>query len=963
MKKPATLLLSVAVITISYIVVRFVIPHNKSESPLAYEREDREEKEGEEEEELQSGAAYQLSGWFQAKAYPNPEDLNGKYQRGWIQYQEMIKRQEGPASRMDVANWTSLGDVSTIGGRILCVKVDPNNSNNIWAGSASGGIWKSVNAGASWTNVVTNLQILGVTSIIINPSNSNEIYAGTGEVYRVDTSNIGFNVWKCRGTYGIGVIKTTDGGTTWTQVLTRTSSQLFGIQMLKFEPGTPTTIYACATDGLYRSTNSGSTWSQILSKIYVSDIAINPVTTDQVVVGVGNMVNADKGVYRTTNASNASPTWVKIVSNLPTTFTGFVRFDNNGATRLYASIGGTNIAGSELFLSTDFGANWSAKLNSDHCSFQYWYSHVLAINPANTNQVLTGGVNFYRYTSSDLTTGGSISGAIGGLHSDHHDIEYDPNNSNIVYVACDGGVYKSNNGGTTWAASNTGLRATQFYASIGVHPTNANLIIGGLQDNGIWRYNGATWTNVAGGDGGACAIATNGNTVLASNDARTVSRSTTGIAGAYGSVLASWAFTGDDRTAFMAPVAISKSDNNYMYVGSDNIHRSTTGGSAASWSNVPMTSTNYIEQQHKTAITIAVSPTNRDKIYVSTSNIAQNTNNDYLWVNGQPNIFKSTTPATTPYTSIKGTLPDRFVMDFAISQYSDDSVYIVLGGFGTSHVYLTPDGGVTWSSVGAGLPDVPFNCILIDPVNPKTIYAGSDFGVFVSPDRGQNWISYNTGLWDATEVFDLQLDANNKLIAATHGKGMFRSDLYVNIITPVTLIEFSGVAKPNYNELKWITEQELNLSHFELERSTDGISYSKIANISARNQTTQSVYNYLDYTAPFESYYRLKMVDRDGTFTYSSVVFIRRPFGKAEFNVMGNPFQNTIVLKYKLPMDQKISVNLFNSAGALVRKEDYAATAGLGMYTIDGVDRLAKGIYVLKVESGTETQIIKLLKN
>ncbi|MBK6937018.1 MAG: hypothetical protein IPH18_09170 [Chitinophagaceae bacterium] len=153
---------------------------------------------------------------------------------------------------------------------------------------------------------------MGVSSIIVDPANSNVIYAGTGEVYRVDSSNIGFNVWKCRGTYGIGIIKSTDGGTTWTQVMTKTTSQLFAIQMLKFDPTNSNTIYACATDGLYRSTNNGTSWSQILSKIYVSDVAINPTNTNQIVVGVGNMVNADKGIYRTTNGSNASPAWSKI---------------------------------------------------------------------------------------------------------------------------------------------------------------------------------------------------------------------------------------------------------------------------------------------------------------------------------------------------------------------------------------------------------------------------------------------------------------------------------------------------------------------------------------------------------------------------------------------------------------------------------------------------------------------------
>ena len=376
-----------------------------------------------------------------------------------------------------------------------------------------------------------------------------------------------------------------------------------------------------------------------------------------------------------------------------------------------------------------------------------------------------------------------------------------------------------------------------------------------------------------------------------------------------------------------------------------------------------MSSTNYIEQQRKTAIAIAVSPTNRDKIYVSTSNIAQNTSNDYLWVNGQPNIFKTTTPATTPYGSIKGTLPDRFVMDFAISSNNDDSVYIVLGGFGTSHVYLSPDGGATWLSRGAGLPDVPFNAIVIDPVNKSTIYAGCDFGVYVSPDRGLTWIDFNPGFWDATLVMDLQIDANNKLIAATHGKGVFRSDLYNNISLPVTLLDFSGIGYPGYNQLQWKVSQEQDLARYELERSADGSVFTKVATVFSQNQIAATTYNQKDNTSLFESYYRLKLVDIDGRFTYSSVVFIRKSNVKNEFNVLGNPFSNEVVLKYKISNSQKVYVQLFNAAGSLIRKEEYAATAGTGIYTISNFKQLNSGIYLLKVECGGEQQTIRLVKN
>lgn len=963
MKKPANLLLAAAIIVL---VSFFAIQQTKQATSLnEKEYSEKENEEGGEGKEKESGAEKQLTMWFQSKGYPDANNLSGKYQAGWQEYLDIKKKTGSEAARINSANWTSLGDVSTIGGRILSITVDPNNSNNLWAGSASGGIWKSTNAGASWVNVPTNLPVLGVASIIVDPSNSNVIYAGTGEVYRVDTSNIGFSVWKCRGTYGIGIIKSTNGGASWTQVMTRTSSQLFGIQMLKFDPTTSNTIYACATDGLYRSTDNGANWSQILSKIYVSDVAINPSNTNQIVAGVGNMVNLDKGIYRTTNGSNASPTWSKVTAGLPGSFTGYIRMDNVGSTRLYASIGGAS-TGNELFLSTDFGANWSAKNSSDHCDFQYWFAHALAINPSNTNDILCAGVDFFRYTSTNTTTGGSIATISSGsspIHSDHHDITYDPNNSSIIYVACDGGVYKSSNGGANWSAINSGLRATQFYASFGVHPTNANIMIGGLQDNGVVRYNGTSWSTAFGGDGGPSAIAPNGTTVLSSNDARGVRRSTSGVTGAFSSVLASWAFTADDRTAFMAPVAISKSDGNYMYVATDNIHRSTTGGTAASWTNAATSSTAYIEQQRKTAIAIAVSPINRDKIYVSTSPIAQNTTNDYLWVNGQPNIFRTITPSTTPYPSIKGALPNRFVMDFAISDNNDDSVYIVLGGFGTSHVYLTPDGGATWLSRGAGLPDVPFNAIVIDPNNESTIYAGCDFGVYVSPDRGLTWIDYNTGFWDATLVMDLQIDANDKLIAATHGKGVFRGDLYIGTVLPVALLDFTGVGNSGFNQLDWKVAQEQDLSRYELERSTDGSNYTKVATVSSQNQTAQTTYRHKDYTTLFETYYRLKIINIDGSYTYSSVVFIRKTAGKNEFSVMGNPFHHEIVLKYKLVKDGKLDVQLFNAAGLLIRKEEYAATAGSGIYTITGFDRLNTGIYFLKVGHDNQVQTIRLLKN
>jgi len=951
--------------------------HNSSskhdgKSEFSSEDKDEREEEGEEgeneENEKQSGAGRQLMSWFQAKGYPDASNMSEKYQTAWEQFEK--SKNTGYMARPNgvTSNWTQLGysvnGATRIGGRIVCMAIDPNNSNNLWVGSGSGGMYKSTNAGTSWTNVVTNLPVLGVSSIIIDPSNSNIIYAGTGELYSTEYTynNTGFNVWKTRGTYGIGVIKSTDGGVTWAQIMPKISSNLFAINMLAFQPGNSSTIYACASDGLFRSTNSGIGWTKIYNGVNVRDIAINPSNTDQIVITVGNLTNPTKGVFRTTNGNNATPTWNAISGGWPSNFAGYINLDNVGSAVLAASVGVSSTGTpNEIYSSTDFGATWSVLSNSNHCSYQFWFAHTVAINPFSTDSIMYGGVYLYRHK----TTGSKAT--INGPHADQHDIKFDPARRGVVYVCNDGGVYKSTNGGSSFTAINNGINATQFFASLGVSKTNANLMVGGLQDNGQVVYNGTNWITPtgAGGDGTACAIhPSDNNILLASRDARAIKLSTDGGSSFSELTNSSWAFAGDSRTAFCAPIAFAPSNGNIVYQASDNLHKSTNAGSSFSNNTLgtgspATTPNNFIEAIHKTAIALAVSPTNENKVYVSTSPFAQYDNDDNrLYVTGTPNILK-TTSGGTPFASIKGSLPDRFVMDFAISKFNDDSVYIVLGGFGTSHVYLTPDGGTTWQSIDVGLPDVPFNAIVIDPVNPKTIYAGCDFGVFVSPDRGANWYNFSNGFTDATLVMDLQIDANKKLIAATHGRGVYRSDLYTNSTLPVTLREFSGVALQGQNKLHWIVEQELNLSKYELERSANGVDFTKINTQTASGKTT---YEYYDTRPLFEGFYRLKMIDLDGSYKYSSVVFLRAAQATPEFTVVGNPFTETLVLKYKVPKDAKLDLQLYNMAGALMLRREYNMSGGIGYYTINGVSSLSSGTYILKINYGQETQSLKVQK-
>ncbi len=965
--KPHSLLSSLC-----FIVIAVLLSCNTYKNDSVNEEKEKER------EGHQTGADKQLASWLWTRGYPDATNMTQKYLKAWEEYKEIKKNTSGLSGNQisieSYGNWAQLGtSVANIGGRILTIAIDPNNANNLFIGSAGGGIWKSTNAGGSWSYVPTNLPVLGVASIVYHPTNSSILLAGTGEVYRTNNSNIGYNVWKARGTYGVGIIRSTDGGSTWTQVLSKNTSDLFAIQRLMYDPNNANTVYACATDGLYKSTDGGVSWSAtpLFAVNYVKDIAIHPTDANQIVISVGNLVDPVKGVYRTTNGGT---TWTPSAT-IGSTYQGYVSLDNNG-TRLYAGVGSGG-SGSELYMSSDFGATWFLKTGSNHCGGQYWFAHEVEVDPSDANSVLMGGVNYYTYTSTNATTGGTRAAASGG-HADVHDIEILSSNTNIIYIANDGGMYKSINGGTSFSAINNGLIAVQFYAAFAVSPSlaTANIMIGGLQDNGVVKFDGTSWSTVVGGDGGPSVFhPVNDQRVIYSNDARAVFYSTNAggsetqplINLGYGYAPAVY----DDRTGFMAPVAISKSNPLIAYVGTDNLHISLDGGATFSRSDPAGAGaagmTRAIDATFKPAIALAISPTNPDKVYVSTSNLSQRTDNS-LNVTGNPKLLRSINASgntTYTFSDITGSLPNRFITDIAISSVSDDSVYITMGGFGGGHVYLTPDGGATWLNRSTGLPDVPFNAIMIDPLRKNVIYAACDFGVYVSHNKGVNWFDFSTGFPEGTLVMDLQATADNKIVAATHGKGAFRSDLFVPPITlPVTFTSFTGQNRNDANELRWNTEQEQNLSRYELERSLDGNYFKSIVSITAQNSTEATTYSYTDNFRNVLSssfYYRLKAVNTDGTYYYSDVIFIRGN-NKNDFKILGNPFSDQLLFRYNAAKVGKLIVSIIDMQGKIIRKEAQQVSIGSSYYTLNNLSSIPRGMYVLEVRINNEMYSNKIIR-
>ncbi len=934
------------------------------------------EREGEEEEEKESGVAGQMQTFLWQRGWPDPHNLNDKYLAAWQQAQAMRNPDVldgtgntgavGSNNRLEYGAWTSIGPSTGIGGRILSLAVHPTTTTTVFAGSASGGIWKTTNGGTSWAYVPTNQPVLSVPTIIISTQNPNRIYAGTGEVYRADTTEVGFNIWKGRGNYGIGILRSIDGGTTWTQCFYKSTSNLFGVQRLRFNPLRDSTIYAACTDGLYRSQDAGNTWSNIaVGKTYVSDVCISNADTNQIMIGVGNLNNGVKGIYKTTNGGNAAPTW-NLLSAAPlpgaASFSGLIHFAYLNAATVYAGIG-IDDAGTqnELFRTTNFGGAWTQLANSAYMDYQYWCTNAMAIDPARPDTIVLGGVSMMRYRSA-----GQTSGAIGGtVHSDIHDIKFDPSSTNTFYVACDGGVYKTTNGGGIFSQIDNGLAATQFYATFGVSALTPNLFLGGLQDNGVVKYSGGTWTTLGwiGGDGTACGVAPNSDAnMVACRDARGIYHSTTAGWGSGSNTGQYWGAIGDSRTAFVAPIAYSKSSPTTLYCATDCLHKSTDGGTT--WSGATLgahppypatTPNNFISAMHKTGIALAVSATNANKVYVSVSNIAQFDNDvDQLYVTGNPDVLKTTTGGT-PFASIQSNLPSRFVMDFAISPTFDDSVVVALGGYGTSHIWVTGNGGGTWVSRGTGLPDCPFNAVVMDKSDPKILYAGCDLGVYVSRDQGVTWYSFNGGFQDAVLISDLQITADNKIVAATHGKGAWISNLASTATLPANITEFTGVYMDTYNELKWNATQENNVSHYELERSIDGGAYQKVGDITSKN-TLLSSYTFDDPVSSVYTrntfYYRLKTVNKDGSHVYSNVVVIKIS-KSGTMLILGNPVTSGSSIQLTLDQPQKVTFKLFDIRGRLVSSSNFNASSGVNRYSFTMFGQLAAGHYVL--EAITET--------
>ena len=748
--------------------------------------------------------------WFyNQRAYPLKRIPGGVRLRGLQQLDRMLAAEGREASSNGTApessfnasalalsstRWSLIGpeptntpyNVPIVAGRVSALAVDPTNANIVYAGAADGGVWKTTDAGIHWTPLTDFQPSLAIGALAIDPSNHSVIYTGTGE------ENFSLDSY-----YGAGILKSTNGGTSWTQI----KGPFVGpfafdggahIGAIAVEPGNSSVIlvavemFSSNPTGIYRTEDGGTTWTSVLSATHGTAVMFDPSNGNVAYAALGDIFGNDNNtVYKSLDAGK---TWAPIrgtgTSVLPSANVGRIALAlaPSSPTTLYAGIQSASSSGFGtllgFFKTTDAGAHWSKLANTpDYCTPQCWYDQSIAVAPNNSNVIFTGGAfgggaaNLYRSTTGGASWTNVTQGADGFfLHADLHALAFSAD-SGRLYVGNDGGVWTTSSPISTpvpWSELNDALAITQFYFSPSINPKDVTNAFGGTQDNGTQRYDGTlNWDNVACGDGGWTAMdPTVPSNIYTICEGDALIRKSNG-----GGVFGSWtaAIMGinlGDRMQFYPPLAIDALHPSNLYFGSFRVYQTTNG--AGSWTPI----SGDLTSGGGTLTAIAVAPTDSNTAYVGTSN----------------SLVQVTTNALAGTSAIwnnrSAGLPPRFITHIAVDPHNASMAYVAFSGFSgfsdsLGHIFRTTDNGKTWKDISGNLPNVPVNAISIDAALANTYYAATDIGVFRTRNGGTTWSPLGTGLPRVTVLGVTLHNPTRTLRAATHGRSMW--DIHVPI--------------------------------------------------------------------------------------------------------------------------------------------------------------------------------------
>ena len=739
---------------------------------------------------------------------------------------KLIRQKKEDASSRDAGlrKWNSLGP-GNVGGRIRTIAPHPNNPNIILIGTASGGIWRTTNAGSTWTNVTDFLPNMAVSKIVYNPSNVNVVYASTGESFQIGGSGGALSNSTGGAAPGVGLLKSTDGGSTWN--LTPAPAFFTWIGSLALDPNNTEHVYVgvAQTDNkswmntqagrLYKSLDGGDSWETIADINAIPlDIEIRSTNSDLVYIGCST------GAFRISNATSpVSDINVVNMSNqangLPAS-PGRVEIDlaQNSNQRLYASIQNNN--NGEVWRSSDDGITWSKRntIDFNYLNGQGWYNNTIWVDPVNSNRVVVGGIDLWRSDNggadftkiSDWTDdihlqdSDFFSNQGTSIHADQHMIIEASNYSGSnrkVYIGNDGGIYSTDNITSVsendgWIDLNNNLRITQFYG--GAVSKSGDFVIGGSQDNSFvidQAGGGSSWVVPVSGDGAFGAIShDNGNIAYANTNFNRLSKTNNGgddwniIARFGGTGLAGCAsdpngcvpflsgrFEVQDNAPLISKFILDKNNQDVLIAGADRLWRNDNAGEPDDWT--------------------AIRSTNGSTFVA----IETGTSSSKIWAGRADGTLERTTSSVSNWTDVGIALPNRFITDISVSPNSNNKVAVTIGGYAIDNIWLTNNEGSSWTNISLDF-DMQVNTVTWHPIKENWLYIGTDFGVFASENNGTDWSIIpveddNEGPYngEVSELFwsgDGSAAHPHYLYASTFGRGMWRTSyplrdkIYVN---------------------------------------------------------------------------------------------------------------------------------------------------------------------------------------
>ncbi len=672
----------------------------------------------------------------------------------------------------EIPTWLLEGPTNT-GGRINKVVVHPTNSSIMYVGNAQGGVYKTTDGGTIWFPIFDEFPYLSIGDIIFDPNNPDILYVGTGDPNISGHPSIGNGIYR---SIDAGVTWTnlglTDKGIISKIKIDLTNTDIIYVATM----GIP--FEMDNNRGLYKSIDAGETWTNVLfltEQAGIIDLVMDK-DNPQILYAAGwdRIRNNNESIvsgpssklYKTTDGGATWNTLVTDLPNIEATRIGLCQSQTNPNTLFTIYVNPDDFQVLGIYKTTNAGANWTALstngLESALGGFG-WYFGQIRVNPTNDNELYVLGVNLYK------SVDGGANWFMAGppwytyeFHADKHDITFV--DANTLICATDGGLYKSTDTGSSWIDIDN-IPNNQFYR-IAVDPHNEGYYCGGVQDNGTNWGNHDTmdnWIKLLGGDGFQPIYNPNNpNLMYAETQNGSLYYSDSG---------GDWfnSFTdginSEDRRSWDMPIIMSKHNSDIMFTGTYRVYKNVAAP-YGSWNAISPDLTKGID----------------DKFHVITTVEQSAINENYLYAGTSDGIVQRSIDGGNNWTDVSTDLPNRYVTMLKASPTLENTVYVSCSGYKDNdnipHIHKSTNNGTSWIDISGDLPQLAVNDILIlEGTNDEHIFVGTDGGVYYTLDSGANWQRAGVGM-PIVSVYDIEYDAvNKKLIAGTFARSMMSLDI------------------------------------------------------------------------------------------------------------------------------------------------------------------------------------------